>query len=605
MSVLDRNLESIRNLDPKFAAAIRGSEGGNLAISPSREGSPTAKVQGQWIHSAYDPRKEAEAWAHAQLKEWQSGELGVVLGAGLLYHIEALASMKPAETTLAVVVPDLAALHDAMGSRPLGPWCETIEWIWGSAEEMAAQLAGKSAPMRFFTYSPAARLHAECHQQLESHLRRLVAGRQSGQLHVAVVGPIYGGSLPVTGYVVRALEALGHRVSWIDHSVHHRSYEAFGSFRDARHRSAMQNRFADVLSMSTLTELAEDPPDLVLAMAQAPMSLGALEHLRRKKFVTAMWFVENFRHLTYWQQLATGYDYWFVIQQAECQAALKRAGAPHVSYLPMAADPVIHRPLTLTAEEQEEFGADVSFVGAGYPNRRTLLPRWMSREWSFKLWGNEWDGATELASVLQRQGARIDTETCLSVFNATGINLNLHSCSGEGLDPQGDFVNPRTFELAACGAFQLTDRRVLMGELFTDQEIVQFSRADEVRSLIRTWLSDPAGRRRIADAARQRVLREHTYQHRMTHMLAELGLRQPDRLGSILRGERNAAALAGQASASPELASRLRQFPGTQRVELKDLAERIRAKGPGAELAREDLLILMLDSYRAEMRDVA
>ena len=94
-----------------------------------------------------------------------------------------------------------------------------------------------------------------------------------------------------------------------------------------------------------------------------------------------------------------------------------------------------------------------------------------------------------------------------------------------------------------------------MGELFTDQEIVQFNRADEVRSLIRTWLSDPAGRRRIADAARQRVLREHTYQHRMTHMLAELGLRQPDRLGSILRGERNAAALAGQASASPELAT--------------------------------------------------
>ncbi|MEC4889512.1 MAG: glycosyltransferase [Nitrospira sp.] len=605
MSVFERNLERLSKHDPTFAAAVRDSLGGSLTISPSREGSPTAKVQGQWIHSAYDPRKEAEAWAQALVKEWQPGEVGVVLGAGLLYHIEALAALKPAETKLAVVVPDLAALHDAIGCRPLEAWCGTIEWLWGSPEDMAARLAGKSTPLRFFTYGPAARIHAERHQQLETHLRRLVAAQQSGQLHVAVVGPIYGGSLPITGYVVRALEALGHRVSWIDHSVHHRSYEAFGSFRDARHRAAMQNRFADVLSMSTLTELAEDPPDLVLAMAQAPMSLGALEHLRRKKFLTAMWFVENYRHLTYWQQLAPGYDYWFVIQQAECQAALKRAGAPHVSYLPMAADPVIHRPLILTAEEQAEFGADVSFVGAGYPNRRRLLPRWISREWSFKLWGNEWDGAADLAPVLQRQGARIDTETCLSVFNATAINLNLHSCTGEGLDPQGDFVNPRTFELAACGAFQLTDRRALLGELFTGEEVVQFDRADEVRALIRTWLGDPAGRRRIADAARQRVLREHTYQHRMTALLAELGLRQPDRIGSILRGERNAGALAEQASAAPELAARLRQFPGTQRVELKDLAAHIRAKGPGAELAREDLLILMLDSYREEMRDVA
>ena len=91
----------------------------------------------------------------------------------------------------------------------------------------------------------------------------------------------------------------------------------------------------------------------------------------------------------------------------------------------------------------------------------------------------------------------------------------------------------------------------------------------------------------------------------MTHLLSELGLRQPDRIGSILRGDRNAAALAEQASATPELAARFRQFPDTQRVELKDLAARIKAKGPGAELAREDLLILMLDSYRAEMRDVA
>ena len=118
-------------------------------------------------------------------------------------------------------------------------------------------------------------------------------------MHVAVVGPIYGGSLPIAGHVVRALEALGHRVSYVDHSAHHRSYDRFNVFRDPRHRLSMQSRFADVLSMSTLTELSEDPPDLVLAMAQAPMSLGALEHLRRKKFITAIWFVENYRHLTY------------------------------------------------------------------------------------------------------------------------------------------------------------------------------------------------------------------------------------------------------------------------------------------------------------------
>ena len=334
------------------------------------------------------------------------------------------------------------------------------------------------------------------------------------------------------------------------------------------------------------------------------MNLAVLEHLRKKKFITAMWFVENYRHLTYWRQLAGGYDYWFVIQQASCFEALKRAGARYVSYLPMAADPVLHRPLRLTAAEQDEYGADVSFVGAGYANRRALLPGWLSSDRSFKLWGNEWEGAEGLTSVLQRGGARIDTETCTKIFNATSVNMNLHSCAGDGLDPEADFVNPRTFELAACGAFQLVDERSLMADLFATNEMVRFTTAAEVPLLIRTWLADATGRRAIAEAAHCRVLAQHTYEHRMRELLATIGVHQPDRIGAIVRGDRNAGALTQRVDAPPELAALLRRFPPDQRVELKDVAAQIKAKGAGYELAREELLVLMLDSYRAETRDL-
>jgi len=573
-------------------------------MASSREGAPSATHGGQWIHSAYDPRKEAGSWAEQQIGEWKIGELGVVLGVGLLYHVEALALIKPPESRLAVVVPDVSVLKDAMGARPLESWISTIQWMTGTPSEMAERLASQSAPLRFFTYGPAARLHAEEHQQLETSLRRIVARKAGGQLHVAVVGPIYGGSLPIARYVVRALGELGHRVTWIDHSVHHASYEAFGSFREERYRLTVQSRFADVLSFSTIAKIAEDPPDLVLAIAQAPLTLAVLQHLRKKKFTTAMWFVENYRHLTYWQQLAGGYDYWFVIQQAECIEALKRAGATQVHYLPMAADPAVHHPVTLTADEQQDYGADVSFVGAGYDNRRSLLPRWLSKEWTFKLWGNEWDGATDLSCILQRNGARIDTDTCVKVFNATAVNLNLHSSSGTGLDAHPDFVNPRTFELAACGAFQLVDERTLLPELFSSDEMVCFRSPDNVPSLIRTWLKDSRGRCAHAEAARRRVLREHTYRHRMQDLLAAVGMQQPDRIGSILRGERSAAELRQRTDSATELSPLLSRFPSDQRVELKDLAADIRARAPGRELSREELLVLMLDSYRAETRDL-
>jgi spore maturation protein CgeB len=440
---------------------------------------------------------------------------------------------------------------------------------------------------------------------METALQRQIAAQAGGQLRIAVVGPIYGGSLPITGFVVRALESLGHHVRWLDHSVHATSYHQLELLKNSQHRLALQSKYAEMLSRITMAQLAEDPPDLVLSLAQAPLVLPALEHLRRKRFMTAMWFVENFRHLTYWQQLAAGYDFWFVIQQEPCLAVLKQAGAKEVRYLPMAADPSVHRPLELTQTEREEYGSDVSFVGAGYANRRAIFPRLLGHDWRFKLWGNEWDGATDLTSVLQRNGARIDTDTCLKVFNGSAVNLNLHSWAGTGLDPEGDFVNPRTFELAACGAFQLADRRSLMPDLFSASEVATVSSSDELPGEIARWLREPEQRLAMAAQARQRVLAEHTYAHRMRNLLSQVGVASPDRIGPILRGDRQAEALAVAAADSfPSLASTLRTFPPTQRVELKQLAAQIRSRGPIGSLSREDLMVLMLDEYRSETKDL-
>ncbi|MDF0666442.1 MAG: glycosyltransferase [Nitrospira sp.] len=604
MKYLAQNLEALRKQYPALVQTTQENSGGLLTVAPSREGSPSATYEGRWVHSGYDPRQEAQAWAKAQLREWKAGELGVVLGVGLLYHVEALVALKPQGAMLAVVVPNVAELKDAVSTRPMAAWVHRVEWLWGTPAAMAEELAAKSEPLRFMTYGPAARLHADAHRDLEAGLRRMVSAKQTGRLHVAVVGPIYGGSLPIAHHTVAALESLGHRVSWLDQSPHRISYETFGVYHEPRHRLTMQSRFADVLSLGVVTHLAEDPPDLVLALAQAPMNLAVLEHLRKKKFLTAMWFVENHRHLTYWQQLAGGYDYWFVIQEGSCFESLKRAGARHVSYLPMAAEPNLHRPIVLTAADQDEYGADVSFVGAGYANRRTVLPRWLSNDWSFKLWGNEWEGAEGFTSVLQRGGDRIDTETCIKVFNATSINLNLHSYDGDGLDPEADFVNPRTFELAACGAFQLVDERSLMPDLFAADELVRFAAVAEVPLLIRAWLDDVPGRRAIAEAARRRVFAQHTYQHRMKELLTTIGVHQPDRIGAIMRGDRNAGALTQRENTPPELAALLRRFPSDQRVELKEVAAQIKTKGADRELAREELLVLMLDSYRVETRDL-
>lgn len=603
MNSFETNVSRLAQSDPALAAALRQSGGGTLEIVPARTGIPSARAHGRWIHSAYDPIKEAQAWAEGQT--YQDGETIVVLGVGLLYHVEALCARLPRTASVVLVVPDLSVLADAAAARTWGDWIARVSWAWGLTEAITEQIADAGHPLRLVTYASAAALHVADHRAVETALQRRAAAQAGGQLRIAVVGPIYGGSLPIARYAVSALESLGHDVRWLDHSVHATSYHQLELLKNSQHRLALQSKYAEMLSRVTMAQLAEDPPDLVLSLAQAPLILPMLEQLRRKRFLTAMWFVENYRHLTYWQQLAAGYDFWFVIQQEPCIAALKQAGAKDVRYLPMAADPSVHRPLELTQAEREEYGSDVSFVGAGYANRRAIFPRLLGHDWTFKLWGNEWDGATDLASVLQRHGARIDTGTCQKVFNASTVNLNLHSWAGTGLDPDGDFVNPRTFELAACGAFQLTDRRALLPDVLAADEVATVSSPDELPGAITRWLREPEQRLAMAAHARQRVLAEHTYAHRMRDLLSQIGVSSPDRIGSILRGARQSEALAAAATDSfPSLASTLRTFAPTQRVELKQIAAQIRSRGSTGALSREDLMVLMLDEYRSEAKDL-
>jgi spore maturation protein CgeB len=603
MNVLKQNISILRQQDQVLASQILQVPRGTLSIQPAKSGMPTAIVNSRYIHSAYDPVREAESWAEQRIKECQTGETIVVLGVGLLYHVQVLRQMLSEDHIIMVVVPDLSEFADCVSVRSLEGWGDRVMWVAGSIDDMTVRVSQNVKRVRILSYDPAVTIHQDTYEDFRLQLRDRLAQQLCGALHIMVVGPIYGGSLPVARYVVNALEALGHRVSWVDHSPHYAGYRNLETIRDNRLRLTVQQRLSDTLGVISLAHVAEDPPDLVLALSQAPLSMAVLDQMRRKKVLTAMWFVENFRHLTYWQQMVTGYDFWFVMQRESCLDAFRKAGASHVSYLPLAADPAIHHPMTLTPEERHEFGADVSFLGAGYWNRRHLLPSLVGHEWTFKLWGNEWDNPGALEAVLQRGGARIDTPTSAKIFNATSVNINLHSYAGEGFDPEGDGVNPRTFELASCGVFQVVDARTLLPALFDESMMAVIKSPDELFSSVQTYLHEPARRMVMAESSRKRVLEAHTYVHRMKTFLSAVGMACPDRLGSILQGERHAESLISRSGESPELIPILKQFPSTDRVELVDVAKTIRQKGPEAKLNREELLILMMDEYRQEKRD--
>ena len=344
-----------------------------------------------------------------------------------------------------------------------------------------------------------------------------------GVRRILVVLPLYGGSLPIGRYVAQALAGLGHVVETFEAPLFYPTFQNLRALRVGPEAvDALENGFLQLVSQAVLAQVERFSPDLVLAMAQAPLSRQALRRLTRDGVPTAMWFVEDYAVFTYWQAFAPLYDFFFTIQKEPFLGRLAEVGQKQAHYLPLAAAPEVHRPVPLSAIERRAYGSDVSFVGAGYPNRRLAFRAFADMD--FRIWGSDWDGEEILAAYVQRGGARIETEEVVKIFCATRVNLNLHSSVRPAVTVGGgDFVNPRTFEIAACGAFQVVDQRSLLPELFADHELAVVDHVDAMVEATRYFLAHEEERTAMAARARARVLAEHTYTQRMETLLAVVG----------------------------------------------------------------------------------
>ncbi len=104
-----------------------------------------------------------------------------------------------------------------------------------------------------------------------------------------------------------------------------------------------------------------------------------------------------------------------------------------------------------------------------------------------------------------------------SFYPLSRINFNCTSKQMKGA------VNQRIFDVPATGSFVLTDWREQMERLFEPgKEIVFYKEPDEIPELVSYYLEHAAQRHSIALAAHQRILKEHTYVHRMNTLISAM-----------------------------------------------------------------------------------
>jgi spore maturation protein CgeB len=330
---------------------------------------------------------------------------------------------------------------------------------------------------------------------------------------VAVVYPAYGGSMNLAQRSAEAAERLGFEVVRIDPS--HRREEVRAALRSG----GIGEKLYRSLEQECLSGIAEAKPQMLWILAQAFLSTGAIRTLRRQGMLTAYWFCEDYR-LYPWRENALAVDAFYALQGGAFPGALRAAGVSVFPPLPAcAASDACRLPLP------DRPSRPLSFFGYPYRNRLRVFEA--LADLPLELFGERWDeNATPLLKPLVRDASLLNEAQGFELFQQSAVNLNLHSSTVlNGVDPEGDYLNPRTFEIAACGGFQLCDRRLALPASFVDgAEIETFSSVGELREKLGRWMIDSQGRKLVAAAARRRVAAEHTYEHRLATVMQSLGV---------------------------------------------------------------------------------
>lgn len=183
-----------------------------------------------------------------------------------------------------------------------------------------------------------------------------------------------------------------------------------------------------------------------------------------------------------------------------------------VGYMPEACNPRWHRPMGSA-------GAKPGFIIAGnmYPSRVALLDRLESDGVPLRLYGFDFPSWIPDRPVMVRHKHEFlaREEKALEFRAASAVLNNLH--------PAENGANCRLFEAAGSGAAVLCEARDVIAGLFElGSEVLTFRDYRELKSHCQRLLEDPGLSGRLGDAAAARAHAEHTYQHRLGQILADV-----------------------------------------------------------------------------------
>lgn len=279
-------------------------------------------------------------------------------------------------------------------------------------------------------------------------------------------------------------------------------------------------------AMDVFTEIVLGKPDVIHIIDGTILPLSFFMNLfgfraeTKRRFIVSVHLTEEPYASEYTTSLIKLVDVVFV-NDAAAAARFDADGLMHLYYSPHAYYPEIHYP---------DFGSDkpidVFMCGTLYKSRLEFLNEVDWSGVSAKIAGVVPEGLEHLvspglSSVLTP--GFMDNAVVAEYYRKCKIAINLHRTMKLGFG-SGDIdssdaysVGPRIIEAAACGAFQLSDYRQEIVDVFGGT-IPIFSSPSEFQGMMRHYLENDAERLDLAIGASEAV-RQYTCKNRSMFML--------------------------------------------------------------------------------------
>lgn len=264
-------------------------------------------------------------------------------------------------------------------------------------------------------------------------------------------------------------------------------------------------------------------PEVAITLVGFKLPIRMVQWLQTQQIKTAVWFTEDPYYMDQTANLSNYYDFVFTIDSAALEFYRKN-GHKHAYHLPLATEPEIFKP----KEKKAPYKSEICIVGFPYPERIqyiqlllqntnyniTVVGKWKKPLYPF-----------QNHPKLVIHDRWVEPSVAADFYNGANIVLNTHRPSNlkqnkNQLGIEGNTINNRTYDVASCCSFQLLEyKEDLPSHFIENKEMVSFKNDQELIEKIDHFMQSEDERQKIATNARKRVLKDHTFKHRLDEML--------------------------------------------------------------------------------------